>query len=250
MSLDYLQLQPQVDALGEAAVLQAQMLQQRIPQAVEGLQRLAEENPAKIEERIARAGDGWRGARPTSEPPDQNFPPPPSSNGTVVIGADGSQIFPDRHSLALYYLVNVASITLEQHSGLTPKTRSVPRLLFEEDDLFDDVGGLLQNDYISMLRDVWELEELAEAVQEAGRAHSLALLDNGLLLYPRLQDGGLQKKQDGLLKQYLVQLDRLRNARASLTGFIDRPRSAEVLRLVHLMALPDEAVEAESIRHH
>lgn len=250
MSLDYLRLRPQIEAMGETAAKYALELRERIPQALQHLHESAEVDSVELDIRINKAGERWHGARPTSELMSAIFAPPEIPDHFAVIGADGSQIFPDRHALALYYMINVASITIIHKSGRTPWIQSHPRLFYHEEELYDSYEGLIQNDYISMQRDVWELEELADRALDIDEAPLLTLLDNGLLLYSRLQDGGLQKKIDALHKMYLQQLSRLKSANASLAGYIDRPRSAQVLRLVHLSRLPVDEVDEESAKLH
>jgi hypothetical protein len=250
MPIDFIQVQSEIGALGEAALQNAQELEQRIPQAIEDFHNIARLAPAELSQRTAKAGVSWRGAIPTSEKPDRFFSPSLDQKRLNVVGADGSQIFPDRHALALYYLINIASISIEYQSGTVPRTRLRPRLFFKDEDLYSENDDLIQNDFVSMQRDVWELEELAAVAEEHGKPPMLTLLDNGLLLYPRLQDSALQKEQDQLLKRYIGQLDRLRNAGAALAGFIDRSRSAEVLRLAHLASLPMDAIEEEALKIH
>jgi hypothetical protein len=248
MPIDYLQLSPHIEALGETALQHARELEERIPQALQDLHNMAEQDPAALKKRIEKAGERWRGALPTTEAPDRSFSPPAMSGRLTVIGADGSQIFPDRHALTLYYLINIASISIEYQSGRAPRIRSLPKLFFNEEDLYYANEGLIQNEFISMLRDVWELQELADAVVEGGNYPILTLLDNGLLLYPRLQDGTMQRELDAMLKRYVVHLERLHKAGTALAGYIDRPSSAEVLRLAHLASLPDDATEEEAIK--
>ncbi len=49
-------------------------------------------------------------------------------------------------------------------------------------------------------------------------------------------------------KTYLGHLDRLRAAKAAVAGYIDRPRSADVLALLHLAMLPKEQINEERLR--
>jgi hypothetical protein len=55
----------------------------------------------ELREKIKRAGVEWPGAIPTDEPVDAAFPLPPHPPRANILGADGSQIYPDRHGSAL-----------------------------------------------------------------------------------------------------------------------------------------------------
>ncbi|MGQ0601666.1 MAG: DNA double-strand break repair nuclease NurA, partial [Anaerolineales bacterium] len=80
-------------------------------------------------------------------------------------------------------------------------------------------------------------------------APTLALLDNGLLLYFSLQAQN-RAEIDDALRPYLEQLDELKASGAAVAGVVDRPRASGVLRLLHLYTLPINEVDqhAESFR--
>ena len=67
----------------------------------------------------------WGGAIPVADEslsvpvPCPGTPP----DGLVVVGVDGSQIFPDRHALALYYLLQVGAL-LFRYNGTTPSVHT------------------------------------------------------------------------------------------------------------------------------
>ncbi len=98
-------------------------------------------------------------------------------------------------------------------------------------------------------RDIAEMAELARLAESCQGEPSLALLDNGLILWIALQVQGQQRKTaDALLKDYLRGMDRLRRAGASLAGVIDRPRHANVLALLHLLDLPLDSIDPERLQ--
>ncbi len=99
---------------------------------------------------------------------------------------------------------------------------------------------------IDAKRDLSELGERARlAKAEALAAPTLALLDNGLLLYIALQVQN-QRLVDDFLRDYLSQLDALKASGAAVAGVVDRPRAASLVRLLRLSLLkPEEINEAE-----
>jgi hypothetical protein len=187
----------------------------------------------------------WAGAIPTDEAVDGAFPLPPHPARVNILAADGSQIYPDRHGVALYYLINVGSIVFRHGTGEAPQTRTAPEVFYEDADLYEEDGGQIPVVKIDAERDLRELGELARLARaEAPSAPTLALLDNGLLLYITLQSPN-QKLSDEILRAYLRQLDAMRASGGVVAGVVDRPRAAGVARLLRLSALaPDEITEA------
>ena len=211
---------------------------------------------AELREKIARAhksDQSWRGADPLGDRLDERHIPTAPPCPATLIAADGSQIYPDRHGIATYYLINTGSIVLRQCSGEAPAVSSRPTVYFEDADLYDSAGHLHNTDFINRQRDHQEAETLA-ALAEAER---LALGGDIERLIITLADGPLlpwtpQRTQDEALAAevaYLTgQLNRLRKAHAVPTGYVDRPGSAYVLRTLELMDLPLEQINQTTVR--
>ena len=89
--------------------------------------------------------------------------PPPAF---VLIAADGSQIFPDRHSFATYYLLNTGAIVLRAGSGQAPSTSSEPEIFYEDADVYDEDGQVHTTDYIGALRNRREISVLADLAEQ------------------------------------------------------------------------------------
>jgi len=249
VSLDLARLLSQVDQLGaETAQRQAERAA-ALPKAQAALHQAAGLDPSAIQQRIERAGDRWRGASPGSEAWQISLPAPPLPPRWHAIGADGSQVYPDRHAAAQFCLVNVGSLCLTHGSGEAPVASSRPRLLFRQDELTTTQGEAVDAALVNGMRDVAEMTELADLAERFPAEPTLALLDNGLLLWLALQEFERRAPEvDALLKHYLGQMDRLRRTQAALAGVIDRPRGTNLLRLVELCMLPPEQVNPESAR--
>ncbi len=251
MSLDLPQILPQIDAMGQSLARRAEALAQKLPAALQELQAMGLADRQALLERVKRAGDNWSGASPTEEPSHQTFPPPTHPPELHVLAADGSQIYPDRHAASFYFLINVGGIHIHHGSGRTPETSSAPRLFFEEEDLYLDDGSSITSEFINGMRDAAEMGELARMAEACAGQPTLALLDNGLLLWLTLQVRDQHRKQaDRILRQYLEHLDRLKAAAAALAGFVDRPRNANVLALLHLSTLSLEGIQPDNLRTH
>lgn len=249
MSLDLPKLVPQLNAAGQTAAEQAADLSALLPKATQALERTASLPPAELSDRLRRAGDRWPGALPTAENLAAAFPAPSAPESFHVIGADGSQIYPDRHSGGLFFLINIGSLRLDYGSGQPPAVYSQPTLYYRLEDLYDEHGALIGTERINGQRDVAELGELARLAEGTGDRPTLALLDNGLLLWLLLQVRDQSRAQiDRILRQYLDHLTRLRRSGAALAGVIDQPRHANVLALAHLGTLPLESVNPDTLQ--
>jgi NurA domain len=197
----------------------------------------------------------WRGAVPLGDRLDERRPFWPEAPSATLIAVDGSQIYPDRHGIAPYYLLNIGSITLSQGSGDAPLTGSQPSLFFAQDELYDEKGRLRNVEHINRQRDRREVETLASLAERErlGGEFSrpiLALVDGPLLFWaPSPVDD--HTNQDETLRQlehFTRQLSRLRSSRAVPIGYVDRPSSANVLRTLELADLAPEQVSREGVR--
>jgi hypothetical protein len=199
--------------------------------------------PDLLLHKLDQAGDVWPAAMPTNEPVQNTYPPPEPRSKFNVVATDGSQIHPDRHNPAYYYLINIGMFSLRHGSGGPPEISSLAKIYFDEDELYDEFGSAVSTSVINGKRDVLELESLAALAENTNDAPSLALLDNGLLLWIAAQGGEPRSRViDKLLHQYLENLSRVQKSDASLAGFIDRPRHWNVVALLALASLPLDQV--------
>src|SRR5262249_39604606 len=138
MSLELNKLTKDVDALGQNVAERLAALSEQLPLAQDMLNAIgvADETPphkGAVARRLR-----WAGAVPTGEAVNQAFPLPQSLERYTVIAADGSQVYPDRHGVALYYLINVGSIVFRCGLAEAPSILSQPEVFYEDDDLYED----------------------------------------------------------------------------------------------------------------
>lgn len=248
MALELNKLTKEVNALGETVARRLGELAERLPGARAALNEIGLADDALMAKVNRALGLRWAGAIPTSEPVNATHQLPPPAERYNVIAADGSQIYPDRHGVALYYLVNTGSIVFRAGLAQAPSIDSRPEVFYTDEDLYEDDGRQTNKITIDSLRDRRELGELARlAAGEAARAPTVALLDNGLLLYFSLQSED-RALIDRVMSEYLDELDKLANTGAAVAGVVDRPRAASVVRLLHLNSLAPEDVREENLR--
>ena len=248
MSLELNKLTKEVNALSASVAQRLDELAERLPAAQGGLDAIGAASDALLRKIEMARRFRWAGAIPTSEPVNARYPAPPAPARYTAIAADGSQIYPDRHGVALYYLINTGSIVFRAGLAQAPSTASTPEVFYEDADLYEEEGRQKPSELIDAERDRRELAELARlAAAEVQAAPTVALLDNGLLLYLSLviaDPAVIREKIDA----YVDELDRLRDSGTAVAGVVDRPRAANVVRLLHLDGLAESEIREEALR--
>lgn len=220
-----------------------------IPLALRALESAAAMDPGRLHAKILAAGDRWPGALPTEDPLDESFGPGSLPEKYHVLGADGSQVYPDRLASALFYLINIGAIHIPYGTKSPPSTFSRPSLGYAPEQLRTAAGWPVDASIINARRDVAELRELTRLAGETTGSPTLALMDNGLLLWFLLQLGGVASSEaDRLRDDYLSHLEGIKESGAALAGYIDRPASANVLALLHLSKIPGHRIDDDRLR--
>lgn len=256
MALELNKLTGQVEMMGQAAARRNTEQRTQIVRAKELLARtplVTEELRAKIKR--AREIDQWRrGALPLGERLDDRRLLPAEAPQAVLIAADGSQIYPDRHGIATYYLLNTGVIVLRLGSGQAPTVDSAPEVFFRDEDLYDAEGQIRPPEHINAQRarrEIQALADRAEAEREAlagDLAVPIVCLTDGPLLPWQKQDAEHDEPINEEMDFFVRQIGRLRRARAIPVGYVDRPGSAYVLRILELVDQPLEQITRETLR--
>lgn len=236
MTLDLTRLSRAANEMGHALAQQEREFASRVAAARRWVEEFAE-SALSLGETAIEAG----AAIPTSEPLNTVVACPPVPQRFTVIGADGSAIGPDRHSLALYYLINIGSLVFRHGSGEAPEARSIPTLAFRDEELYE--GDLLvSGNLLDVRRDCAEIAHLADLVEAEPPGHTLALADGTLILWV-LEELPAARREEKI-NFYLRQMERIRKKGAALAAFISRPRYTEVGKLLHLAGVGGDPVRA------
>ena len=240
MTLELNKVTQQIEDMGQVLAERAGRQRRALPAARELLHLFAHQQSALYEVAESEAGQRWRCASPGDEPLDETFPMPVLPQRFTLVAADGSQIYPDRHGMAFYYVINVGSVVFRHGSGQAPDVATDPRFFYTEDQVYPD-GRPVSSDLVSAERDLAEMRALVDLslAEPTKGPPRLSLADGSLLIW--LQRAAISEGQQArILLDYLAGLDRLRAADIAVAGFVSRPQSAEVVALLYLAHLEPE----------
>jgi hypothetical protein len=254
VTLEFDKVVPQVERMGRALAARNITLSERGDYAWQILDAMSDLEAIHARIKLARERDaGFRGAAPLHEPVNRAYPRPKAPDLATILAADGSQIYPNTHGAALYYLTNVGVFVY--HHGLDdlPEQITEPVLSYTETLLYDERGQVISNAAVNARRTVHEIQTLAREVwnrRTIGRP-ILAISDGPLLFWVGKDVPNGHRLQD----DYLAAMVHLHDAHtalyndsghsASAIGYVDRPTSSFVVSLVYLMSLaPDDVRRA------
>lgn len=177
-----------------------------------------------------------RCAMPGEEYLNQTFAPPPLEPCFSLLAADGSQINPNRLTMVEFGAINVGTISMHPGMGIPPRETVNSRLMFL-DEVYTANGGLLGDDVVALMRDLAERQALVElARNEPGPV--ITLTDGPLELY---RGGKGMPEFEEQFQQYLRVLEDLADLQVATAGYVDKPRSDLVVRLLELVVLAKSA---------
>jgi len=236
VTLELGRLTGQVRAMGEELAARERQTGELVALARGWLAQYADQG-----EQLRHPARSIRAAIPTDEPFDAAYTLPAVPERFTVIAADGSQMQPDRHGVALYYLINVGSLVYRHGSGQAPEPRSESTLCYTESNLYEN-GLLVSGNLLDVRRDLAEITCLADLCAVEPPGPTVALVDGTLLLW--VLEERSEEWRRNKVTDYLDQLDRIRQAGAVVAAFTSRPRRTEVTKLLHLASLEGETNRA------
>ncbi len=242
MSIDFIQLRQQVQALGENAVIRAGILEERRQKAWQVLQNNAGNQESLRRKVLAVSAKDihLRCAIPAefpARPPealDGHFSAPVLPQKATVLAADGSQITPNHHEPVQYCLINVGAIQMQLGSADHPIPTVQTELMYDE-QLYSE-RGMITEARLALMRDLSERRRLAE-LASAAEAPVISFTDGPMELWGA-KDGESDFQQS--LQEYLNVLTRLYDLGVITAGYVDKPAADLVVRLLEV-AMQDEA---------
>ncbi len=256
MTLEFEKIMPQVERMGRALAYLNQEQSTRAEKAWAIFETLDDLEAIWQRIEFVREKDaGFRGAAPPDpkhgirEPLNRAYPLPPLPGRATILAADGSQIYPNIHASALYYLINVSVFAYYHGDGNLPDTVSEPRLFYAESDIRSPNAEVIANAAVNALRTVQELRILSsEAWKRIDRPHPLLAISDGPLLW--FAGPGVPPEREaeyfGFLRNFYdlhANMQMKHGQSAGLVGYVDRPAKPHLVGLLYLMSLPEQAIK-------
>lgn len=244
--LDFSALKKQIDQMAVDARTMQDDFFARIDLALSEMDRW-EDTWETLATRIARSRTSWLLAQ-TSGPFTEVCPRPERPACLTVIAADGSQIFPDRHEIANCFLINIGYVVLHYGSGERPVMSSEPSLFYDEDDLYQEWAGKrspVTREVVGVKRNAMELDKVVDlAAQAKDEERTVVGLTDGTLILWMLEGKPYDFRRE-TLQTTLNGLERLRELRVPIAGYISDPGSADVVNGLRVGLCPERPPDCD-----
>ncbi|MBI3164002.1 MAG: DNA double-strand break repair nuclease NurA [Chloroflexi bacterium] len=178
-----------------------------------------------------------RCAVPLDEALASSYPMPDSVTQSTLIAADGSQAIADRHSPVQFCVINVGGIVMKPNSGETPAV-DVESELFYGDAI--EENGLTTDGGVALRRDLAERSVIEK--MSKGMKGSIVSFTDGTLEIFRAKDIDNANMYRTTVEKYISVLLRLQERGIISAGYIDKPSSSLVVKLLELtqITIPEE----------
>jgi len=245
MPINYQEIYTQIKEVGQGA----KERRKKKEEAQELAQRLLEIYSSELDalrskvDSAKQADANIRCAVPLDETLASHYPVPDSVPATLshgeatLIAADGSQAIADRHSAVQFCVINVGGIVMKPNSGETPAVEVESELFFgdaiEENGLTTDGGVALRRD----LAERSVIEKMSK-----GMKGSIVSFTDGTLEIFRAKDIDNANMYRNTVDKYISVLSRLQERGIISAGYIDKPSSSLVVKLLELtqITIPEE----------
>ena len=240
MPIDYQQIYEKIQGIGKGARERKKTLEERRAKARELLNAYASElDMLRSKVDSAKAIDqNIRCALPLDEPLASSSPPIDSVIQATLIAADGSQINPDRHAALQFSLVNVGAITMRLNSGEVPKIDTESELLYGEELLPNGIP--LSDGMVALKRDVAERTKLDELSKDID-GPVVTFTDGPIELWGA--KGEDTQSYFDYVEKYKGVLSRLQSRGVITAGYVDKPSSDLVVRLIEIMMADNDQMQ-------
>ena len=239
MPIDYQQVYEKIQEIGKGARERRKTLEERRLKARDLLTAYASQLDvlrAKVDS--AKAVDpNIRCAYPLDETLASSHPKPDSVLQATLIAADGSQSIADRHDPVQFCVINVGAIVMKPNSGETPYVHTDTELFYG--DAIED-NGLTSDGGVALKRDLSERSVIEKL--SLGMDGSIVSFTDGTLEIFRARDIDNAKIYQRTVDAYMTVLSRLQSKEIVTAGYVDKPSSSLVIKLLELAqaTIPDD----------
>jgi len=230
MTVDYQQLLPQIhNFVSQSHDYQQQWYAAR-QLCLQILQDQAQNITAlcdRVEKLALNQAKNLRYAKPITESLDACISPPKMIQPLTVLAADGSQISPDRHAAVYFGLINVSGFVF-------PYENSVPEITHQCELIYGPPLTNYSDARLALQRDIGERQMILDLGKSIPNP-CVALVDGPLELWiERSQVSEEQEIYQRYLESYFNVLGDLYQEKIPFAGYIDRPESNYLIRLLEI----------------
>ena len=240
MPVDYIGINEKIKEIGTKAKKFYDDLDEKKNKAGSLLQQYSEQNELlhEIVRKVLEKNNKLRCAVPLAEPLNGHISAEAAAEPYSILAADGSQINPSRHDPIPFGLINTGAFYICPAGNMRPMEYKQSLLLSYEDVYTEE--GLLSERNVSLIRDFHERKFLAELAKERQQETLITLTDGPLELYhEQLETKTYREYFSGFIKA----LTDLQKTNSIVAGYIDKPYSDLVVRLLELTLLKKEEYE-------
>jgi hypothetical protein len=238
MPLNFQQVYEKIREIGQGAQARQATLDALRKHALHLLDAWADKGQAlgdKVE-RARQADPFLRCAIPLAERLDASLDPGPAVQSPVtLLAADGSQITPDRHAALLFGLINVGAIVFPGGAKAAPLVFTDSSLSYAE-EVADWTDGL-----VALRRDLAERRMLLDLSKDHP-APVVTLTDGPLQLWESHESDAVFGYEKALA-EYLDVLSQLQKRDVTTAGYVDKPSSNLLVRLLDVAATPENELK-------
>lgn len=237
MPVNLLDIQKKLQSFGEQAKARQQAIthrQQEVADLLENYADRLDELRAQVDLAAAQ-NPNLRCAVPRDEPLNAVIPMPELPSSFTLLAADGSQINPSRHTRVQFCVINVGVVKMVRGSSQAPEIMTQSQLL-DYDAIYLPGGGIIPEGMVALKRDLREREALADLAGDLKRP-AISMTDGPLELYHEFQESA---EFTQTLEKYMAVLEHLRELGLITLGYVDKPGSDLIGRLLELVRQPGE----------
>lgn len=239
--LELAQVVPHITAMG----MEARRRTNRVATLMETALRQASLGQDAWAEATAKrpAKSPWQAAG-CDEPPAVVYPLPYAAPAVyTALATDGSQIPLDRHAVAPCYLLNMGEIALHYGTGERPRLTSQATLHYKDEDIYQTAGEdgsvVISEKVVATRRLLAESAALASLIAENSERHSVALVDDPLILVFADQREKAEDQRE-VVNEFCEMLKAAQGARTPVAGYISRPGARDVVGALRLTLCPGD----------
>jgi len=245
MALNFQQVFQKIREIGSGARLRQERLEEMRARA-QGLLAAWADKTVELREKVERAlrsDPNLRCALPMEEPINFHCQPESLSiDHLTMIAADGSQIVPDRHARVLFGLINVGAIILSEQCGAAPLVITDSQLSFDE-EVVNWTEALM-----ALQRDLSERKKLLDLSKDYPLP-VVTLTEGPLELWEARGESNAVMNYEHALEDYKSVLSQLQERGAITAGYVDKPSSNLLVRLLEIADTPEKDLPEIHRRH-